>query len=663
MRIQQAGSESPPTKSMPGETPVIAADSDSSSKQRAAVSPSPRPRAKRLSQWLTAGAVLASAVASWLLGLTSPLASLELKTYDLRYLLSGKQAAPSGIMLVLIDDRTDQAITEPHIFWHPYYASVLRAASAAGARSIGLDVSFTLSVEQWEPGLDRQIAAAFAEASASTPVVLAYDRLQPLPQDQPRPQDLPLYMMASAQGAVGFANLTLDRDGFVRRQELLTPDEAALESFPARLAAVSTNGSWTQAAWNPTGIPPDPARRTLRLGGRTVPLDASGAMLIHYWGPAGTFPSVSMVDVLKAAEAHDTAALEKWFKGQIVLIGTRDSSDRQSTPFYLAGGGEQQSPGVEIQASTLATLLDQLYLRETSKPLQMALVLVAALLAALCITQMKFPAGPLALVGALLCCLVASVVLLREGIVLPVTSPVLAVVLAGLTSYGAQALTEGRQKRLLQEVFGRYVSAEVAQELLDYGEVPLGGSRQDVTVMFTDLRNYTNYCQGRDPHQVVEELNEYFADMSAEIKAHGGMINKFIGDGIMALFGAPVPHADDARRAVACALKMVERNDAYNRRRRERGMAPLLIGIGLHTGNAVVGNIGAPEKMEYTAIGDTVNVASRIEGENKTFGTQLLISVATYAIVREAVIAESVGLATMKGVDEPMTLYRVVALR
>jgi adenylate cyclase len=250
-----------------------------------------------------------------------------------------------------------------------------------------------------------------------------------------------------------------------------------------------------------------------------------------------------------------------------------------------------------------------------------------------------------------------------SGLIVPVVPPVLATAIAGLLSYGAYSLTEGRQRRLLQDVFGRYVSADVARELLDYGEIPLGGTHQSVTVMFSDLRNYTQYCQGRQAQQVVEELNEYFSEMAAEIKAHGGMINKFIGDGIMALFGAPVPHDDDAHQAVACALKMIERNEEFNRRRAARGLPELVIGIALHTGDAVIGHIGAPEKMEYTAIGDTVNVASRIEGENKTFGTRLLISEATCRQVRERFVAELAGDAVLRGVEKPMPVYKVLGLR
>ena len=622
-------------------------------------------RKKRLT-WLAAAlAVVVSAWLAWFLSQRSPLQLLELKTYDLRFVLRGNQPPPAGIILALIDTETEAAFPEPHIFWHPHYAEMLRAAARGGALAIGLDVSFAIPVEQWEPDFDRQMAAAFAEVSATTPVVLAYDTQQ---QDS---QFLPLYMLASAMNSMGYANLTLDADGFVRRQELLSRDEMAYESFAARLAAAKLNASWSQA--NGQDAPAeDSPRRTLMLADRAVPLDASGFMLIHYWGAAGTFPSVSMAEVLRAQQENDTAALERWFLGQIVLLGTLNPTDQHSTPFFLGGRtpddstpGEDQAltTGVEIQANALATLLEGRYLREIPVPWKWTLVLAAAVLAALCILRIRFPAGPLILAGAVAAYLWITVRSLDSGAVLPVVPPLLAVILSGLATYGVQALTEGRQRRLLQTTFGRYVSEEVAKELLEYGDVPLGGSSQRITVMFTDLRNYTSYCQGRDPHQVVAELNEYFADMSAEIKAHGGMINKFIGDGIMALFGAPVPHTDDALNAVVCGLKMVGRNEEFNRRRMDSGLAPLVIGVAIHTGEAVVGNIGAPEKMEYTAIGEAVNIASRIEGENRTFGTKLLISEATYRQAAGKIQAEPAGSARMKGIDEPMMLYKVMGLK
>jgi len=608
----------------------------------------PAPRRKRSTLAWLVGAALGSAVLSGALSATSPFELLELKTYDLRFILRGRQPPPSSIVLVVLDERTEAAFPEPRIFWHPRFASLLRAAAAGGARAVGLDVSFGISVEPWAPDLDRQLASAFAEVSASVPVILTYDNLQPLPEG------LPLYLLANAQGAMGFANLTVDRDNFVRRQQLRSRDEAAFESFAARLAAAAVNASWE------AGVPPD---RALRLGGRTIPLDRAGFLLIQYRGPEGTFRSVSMAEAIAAAEKADTAQLERWFRGNIVLIGTRDPTDKRPTPFYLAGGGQQLTSGVEIQASILATLLDGRFLKESPPVAGIALALLFAFLAAGLTFRFRFPLSSLLLAAALLVYLAVSVFALRGGRVLPVVLPALAAVLGGFASYGAYSFTEGKKRRLLEDVFGRYVSADVAREILAREEIPLGGTRQAVTVMFCDLRNYTSYCQGRDPHQVVAELNEYFTDMTAEIKAHGGMVNKFIGDGILALFGAPVPHPDDPYRAVACALRMIARNAEYNRRRAAQGLEPLVLGVGLHTGEAVVGTIGTPEKMEYTAIGDTVNVASRIEGENKTFGTQLLMSEVTCRLVRERVVAELAGHAHLKGVAEPVAVFSVARLK
>ena len=604
--------------------------------------PARRKRATAL--WFFAAAI-GSGLLAWALGGTSPMQLLELKSYDARWVLRGSEPPPSNIVLVVLDEETEKAFPDdPRSLWQQHFASLLRAAAAGEARAIGLDISFGLSAKKWAPDYDRQLAEAFAEVSASVPVILAYDNLTPLPEG------LPLYILGSVQGSMGFANLTVDRDNFVRRQQLRSGDAEALESFAARLAAAASHQEWEQ------GAPPE---RALRLGERTVPLDRSGFLWIHHWGPEGTFQSISMAAVLAAAGQANTAQLAEWFGGNMVLLGTLDPADKRPTPFYLAGGGQRLTPGVEIQASIVATLLEGRFLREISPAAGFALVLGMALVAAGLTFRFRFPLAPALLAVVLGIYFAGSVRALGAGMILPMVAPALAAVLGGFSSYGVYALTEGRKRRLLEDMFGRYVSPEVAREILAREEIPLGGTSLPVTVMFCDLRNYTSYCQGRDPHQVVAELNEYFTDMTAEIKAHGGMVNKFIGDGIMALFGAPVPHPEDPLRAVTCALRMIERNDAFNRRRAAQGLVPLVLGVGIHTGDAVVGTIGAPEKMEYTAIGDTVNVASRIEGENKTFETQLLVSEATYRLIQDRAVAERVGDGRLKGVTEPMPLFRV----
>jgi adenylate cyclase len=591
-------------------------------------------RRTRLTFLLVIGTVLASAVVASQLSALPLLQLFDLKTYDLRRVLLGRESPPPDIVLVTIDDRTEQAIREPRIFWHPYYSALLRALSEAGARAIGLDVSFGMSVAKWEPDFDRELAETFTEVSAVTPVVLAYDNLQPAPEG------IPLYILANALGATGFANLTLDRDSFVRRQELRTHDSPGLEAFSARLYTLTTSREDTGA-----------------------PLDVSGSVFIHYWGPGGTFPSFSMAEVLAAAKNKNSLQLERWFHNKIVLVGSLDATDKRPTPFYLAAGGQDLMPGLEIHANILDTLIQHRYVRRISQVASTALIVGAAILAALFIFKIPFPWAPSLLIVAVIAYFAISVAALRAGKVLPVIPPILSMFLSGLGSYGAYSMTEGRRKRLLQNVLGRYVSKEIADEVLAGGDFEMGGTQRLVTVMFSDLRNFTTYCHGRDPKLVVDDLNEYFRDMSAEIKAHGGMVNQFIGDGILALFGVPVAHGDDVQRAVACAIQMVRRNTEFNTTRGERGLPPLIIGIGIHTGEAVVGNIGSSDKIAYTAIGDTVNIASRIESENKTYNSQLLVSEATYEYVKDHVACELAGHSHLKGIAEPMRLFRISAMK
>lgn len=592
-------------------------------------------------------AVAAGALLAWGLASLPLLRSLELKTYDWRFVLSGRENPPPGIILVTVDPRTEAALPEPRVFWQPHFAALLRALAAGGARAVGLDVMFATGVGKWLPDADRDLAAAFAEVSASVPVVLGYSDIQPVQAG------LPLYMLASAQDAMGFTNQTLDPDGYVRRQELA--DRGGAKSFAARLAEACSPGGAAPVTWR---------NGKLCRGTAPVPLDRGGCMMVHYWGPGGAFPAVSMADVLAAAGKRDTGELARWFRNRIVLIGSLDPDDASPTPFYsFDSQARWGTAGVEIHANTLATLLEGRYLREASPAASLILLAGGACLAGLIVFLIRFPLTPLAFLAGLLLYLAAAVHSQRAGLVLPVVAPVLALLFSGLGSYSIYALTEGRQRRLLQEMFGRYVSREAAKELLEYGDIPLGGTRREITVLFSDLRDYTAYCQGRDPRQVVAELNEHFADMTAAIKANGGMVNKFLGDGIMALFGAPLPVAGHALAAVRCGLEMVSRNDQCNRRRIERGLAPLVVGIGIHTGEAVVGTIGTAEKMEYTAIGSAANLASRIEGQNKEFNSRLLVSEVTYRLVQDRARGELAGAARLKGVSEAVPLYRILELK
>lgn len=234
----------------------------------------------------------------------------------------------------------------------------------------------------------------------------------------------------------------------------------------------------------------------------------------------------------------------------------------------------------------------------------------------------------------------------------------------GQLSSDFNAMVDGlKQRELLRETFGRYVTKQVADEILA-GRIALGGERRVATVLFSDIRGFTRMSEQLSPEEVVAFLNGYLDMMVACVFEHGGVLDKFIGDAVMAVFGAPVSQGspeEDARAAVACALEMSRRLDALNRERMARGEAPIEIGVGVSSGELVAGNIGSPVRMEYTVIGDTVNLSSRLEGLTKELGRRILVSEATAKLVGDAFTLEALERMPVRGREKPVQVYGLAA--
>ncbi len=473
-----------------------------------------------------------------------------------------------------------------------FLAELIRAVDRAGARAIGFDVLFD---QPTEPEKDAMLATAFREAKL--PIVVAWagkgSGITPAQSE----------WLADYTTSVhhGLANLRKDdRDGTVR--EVLPPEDG-LDCLPCAVARVM--GS--------------------RVPERAVPI-------VYRRGPDSATPAVP------AYPAHIAAMVPPdWLRGKAVLVGSDlPQEDRHRTPFAAAFGNHEGTiPGVMIHAFALAQFLDG----RTRAPWTLAhsAVLTTAIAAAgfgIAGLSLTLPATLALVILALAVPWGGGFLLALAGgpVAAPVT-PSLALVLAvgfGSVLTGRRSLAE---KRFIESAFSRYVSpAVLAQIQADPGKLRLGGERRELTFVFTDIAGFTSLSEHLPPDQVAALLNRYLDGMSAIVLAHSGTIDKFIGDAVVALFGAPVAHDDDPDRAVACALAM----DAFAAEFRAGLDEPLfgITRIGVNSGPAVVGNFGGSARFDYTAIGDTVNTAARLEGLNKYLGTCIAVGGETVARCR-----------------------------
>ena len=263
--------------------------------------------------------------------------------------------------------------------------------------------------------------------------------------------------------------------------------------------------------------------------------------------------------------------------------------------------------------------------------------------------------------------LVLGYVLFRQGLILPMAGIELGLGLSFLGTLAVRLTGEERQRRHLRQIFSRYVADEVVDKLLAGGKLPdLGGEALTITVLFADIRNFTAISERLHPHEVVAMLNAYFSSICEPILANGGTVDKYIGDAVMAVFGAPAPHPDHARRALATALAMAARAGDFqawmSTRFPEKNLPEFHIGIGLHTGLAVVGNIGSPKRLEYTCIGDTVNIASRLESLTKELGWTIIASEQVIEAAGPGVKTGGTQESRLKGRESPVRVYEVRGL-
>jgi class 3 adenylate cyclase/CHASE2 domain-containing sensor protein len=534
--------------------------------------------------------------------------------------------------LILFDDETERRMGSER-FRPAGYAAVLGGVLGAGATTAGLDL-----IPYY---IDRKDLAELGRVCLLyRGRIVLIGHLTSSGRTGKTGVVIPPGEIAAVAGFenIALATLTRDTDGIARAQSIFpVPVQAfGLREWPFFAALLAEKRCGRRVENGTFGSIPVPV-----MGG------GDNRMLINYTGPGGTvFPTYSFWDVLSRVKAGDSAYLKDRFAHRVVLIGLGDKSDMDivDTPLSLllspglpgsfAGGMGSSMLGIEVHANTLNTLLTGAFLRRATAAQNLIILFVVCIASALFLSRLTTLGGAIAAsallsIGWLLASVGAFTVF---DTWIDMAAPILGIILAwGSTSSYRFGVAEG-QRRFIKRLFGRYVSPAVMEHLLKSpDQLVLGatGSRR-VTVLFSDINRFSTVCENRPPDEIIRMLNDYFSAMTPIVFHHGGTIKQFVGDEIMALFGAPDPHPEHERAAVAAALEMTEALEEMRQRDGGRNMGFYSIKVGIHTGDVIVGNVGSLERTEYAAVGDNINLGSRIMGLAKELGARILISGETY---------------------------------
>jgi adenylate cyclase len=648
----------------------------------------------------------ASAALAWAIGLTAFFRTVELKTYDYRVRATADPAsARQDIVLVSIDDSSIRRL-EPQVGRWPWprvvHSFLVDYLARGPARVIVYDVLFTerqqgtfqIGGAAWTGAeSDRALASSAARAgnvvftadvTADEKALIGSRGVEVLRAGQPFPPDpafearpgviLPYDELTDAAAAVGHSFSIYDPDGPVRRSApFVRVGEAGGVGVPSLAVA---------AAMIAGRVPREAIRRennTLRVGPASAPLvparipslygppSEARRMLVRYTGPVlkdgkPTYHDYSFYDLFYSEQqllagakpVVDPAA----FRDKIVVIGTTAAGLRDlfTVPF-----GEGSMPGMQVHANIIDNLLSRRFMRPIGAGWNLLIVIGCAL--AVGAAGVLLAVWPAAAVASLIVAGIgtASVMLFRQGVWMDVAVPVLAMAFATFGGTAYQYFVEGREKRQVKRTFSRFVSKDVYDQLVaDPAGARVGGARRDMSVLFADIRGFTTFTERGQPEDVVAQLNEYFSRMVAVVFEYRGTVDKFVGDMVMALFGAPVDDPDHAVHAVNAAVAMVHALEGLNVRWAREGRPVLRNGVGINSGAMVAGMVGAEQIMSYTVIGDNVNLASRLESLTKSYGAEIIVSEHTLPLLRGQFTTRPLGVVTVKGKTEPVAIHEVL---
>ncbi len=537
------------------------------------------------------------------------------------FYFSGK--SQPDIVIVGIDDVSLQTVGR----W-PWNRQTMAAlvSNLGPAKIIGLGVNFPNP--SGDPVLDQGLADVLRRnGKVILPVDVAYlaDGRTVASTTSPIP------IIADAAVSLAHASITPDVDGVVRRLPLTinAVDGNTYHAFGEIVAR--------RAGARPTG----------------VPLDRRGNVTIPFIGPPGKFRFVSAAEVLAGSVPSE------FFRNQIVLVGGTAASFREQ--YRVPTSGAALMSGIEVHASVANAFLSGNFLRDLGPSLAGLICLFLALAAGFLVPAMRVRTGLVAVFCIVAGYLGLALLSAYLGLFLPIVTPILAIALSYLAITVYRFVKVNRERQELRSAFEKYVSPSVINSVMAHPEsLALGGDRRRMTVLFSDLRGFTTLSERMDPSQTVNVLNSYLNAMTDIVFEEHGVLDKYMGDAVMAFWGAPVEDKHHAERAIRTAIRMRDRIVELNRTAFFGPNIGLRAGIGISTGEMVVGNIGSHRHFDYTVIGDKVNLGSRIEGLTKAYGVEILATEETVRGLPKDYVFRQLDRVAVKGKSEPVRLYEVV---
>lgn len=575
--------------------------------------------------------------------------ALELKTVDFRFQYRGNRPVNSDIVVVTVDEESIAKLGR----WpwpRSTHARLIRSLKKAGATVVAFDTLFT-EVDRENPGSDSALASASKEAGNVVSAfffkqvdhsVLGKDPLFP-------------YEKLLESGPIGYVNLEPDRDGVTRRAPLVLfeegSDQGKLNVYPSIsvMALALSRGRTMEQLFGELPIRVD--QNDIHLSKNDLFINFA----FDRTSPTGfAYPTYSYADVLDSK-----LDLPSHFGGKIVLVGATAAAlfDLKAIPYVPI------HPGVMVHANVLDNLISGQFMREVSPDMTVLYVILLGVLLGIFLPRLR-PWAKLGVFAAVLFGGLAAAVWSFNHYqwVIPVVPPLFAAVgcYGGISFY--RLVVEEREKRKIKGSFRQYLSPKIIDVITkDPSKLKLGGEEREVSIFFLDIAGFTTMSEALKPSQLVEVMNNCLTEFSNIILKHDGLINKYIGDCIMAFWNAPADQKRHAAQACLAGLDCISVLPDINRRFQEKGLPAIDCRIGINTGIVVVGNMGSSERFDYTVMGDPVNLASRLEGANKQYHTHIMISDVTFEKAKDEIEARDLDLIRVKGKKEPRKVFEVLS--